>query len=163
MDILLHAGKKAIVFCMGVRRRQQTNKIEAGENRRHKKRLRIFSPIRVLYARFHLKNKRQLMLSGYITICLLRVLEKVREKTTKKSTSYYIMTMLRRTPRKDDVFLTTVKVKLVIHPASSPDLEPCDFFIFLKIKDLIRGLTFTGPAEAVIAFNQHVKNMPSDQ
>ncbi|GBP18882.1 hypothetical protein EVAR_20413_1 [Eumeta japonica] len=28
---------------------------------------------------------------------------------------------------------------------------------------LMRGLTFTGPEEAVIAFNQHLLNMPSDQ
>ncbi|GBP32145.1 hypothetical protein EVAR_80912_1 [Eumeta japonica] len=39
--------------------------------------------------------------------------------------------------------------------SEGPDLAPWDFFIFPKIKDLMRGLTFVGPEEVVIAFNQH--------
>lgn len=48
------------------------------------------------------------------------------------------------------------------HSAHSPDLALCDFCIFPKIKDLMRGFTFTNSEEAVIAFNQHVDKMPPD-
>ncbi|GBP17272.1 hypothetical protein EVAR_17764_1 [Eumeta japonica] len=54
-------------------------------------------------------------------------------------------------------------VKLVTQPVFSPYLAPCDFFIFPKIKDLMRSLTYTRPEEAVVAFNQHIQNLPSDQ
>lgn len=68
-----------------------------------------------------------------------------------------------QTANKTKTFLASEKVELVTHPAHSPDLAPCDFFVFPKIKDLMRGFTFTSSEEAVTAFNQHVENMPPDQ
>lgn len=61
-----------------------------------------------------------------------------------------------------DLFIPSF-IELMTHPAHSPGLTLCDFFDFPKFKDLMRGLTFTGLKKAMIAFNWHVKNVPSDQ
>lgn len=161
MDILLHAGKKATVFCMGVRRRQQTNKIEAGGSV-GKKMIASFSrtgPVCTI----PLEEQKTVNAEWYTTICLPSVFEKVREKRPRSRILLHHDNASAHTANKTKSFLASEKVELVNHPAHSPDLAPCDFFIFPKIKDLMRGLSFTGPEEAVIAFNQHVKNMPSDK
>ena len=31
--------------------------------------------------------------------------------------------------------MTTIGIKTVLHPPSSPDLAPCDFCLFLKLRD----------------------------
>ncbi|GBP42201.1 Histone-lysine N-methyltransferase SETMAR [Eumeta japonica] len=90
------------------------------------------------------------------------MLEKVREKRPRNLILLHHDNASLHTANKTMSFLTSEEVKLVIHPAFSPDLASCDFFIFTKIEVLMKGLTFTGPEEAVLAFNQHVQNMPSD-
>ncbi|GBP39784.1 Histone-lysine N-methyltransferase SETMAR [Eumeta japonica] len=90
-------------------------------------------------------------------------LKKVREKRPKTRILLHYDYTSPHTANKTMSFLTSEKVKLVTHPAFSPDLTPCDFFIFSKIKYLMTGLTFTEPEDTVLAFNQHVQNMPSDQ
>lgn len=62
--------------------------------------------------------------------------------------------------QEQNTFLASENIDLGSHPAHSPDKAPCDFFIFTVIKDLIRGLTFTGTEEAVIAFNQLERTYP---
>lgn len=42
-------------------------------------------------------------------------------------------------------------------PPYSPDLAPCDFFLFPKIKDKMRGITFLSSDEAV----EYYKNLVS--
>ncbi|GBP66157.1 Histone-lysine N-methyltransferase SETMAR [Eumeta japonica] len=96
-------------------------------------------------------------------ICLSRILEKVREKRTRNLILLHHDNASPQSANKTMSFLTSEKVKLVTHPAFSPDLAPRDFFILTKIIDLMRGLIFTGPEKAVIAFDQRVQNMPSDQ
>lgn len=61
-------------------------------------------------------------------------------------------------------FLASENIELETHPANRLEQAQRYFFIFSKNKELIRGLTvFTGQEEAVIAFNQRVGNIPSDQ
>ncbi|GBP35631.1 hypothetical protein EVAR_33834_1 [Eumeta japonica] len=133
-----------------------------------KKRLRIFSKMG-LVSKIPLEEQKTANGDWCTTICLLSVLEKVTEKRPRNrilcdAWCNSTMTMFRRKPRIRRIhFLTSEKVKLVTHPAFNPDLAPCDFIIFPKIKNLMRGLTFTGLEEAVIAFDEHTQNMPSDQ
>ncbi|GBP05932.1 Histone-lysine N-methyltransferase SETMAR [Eumeta japonica] len=91
------------------------------------------------------------------------VLEKVRKKRARNRILLHRDNASPYTESKTMSFLTSEKVRLVTHSAFSPDLAPCHFFIFPKMKDLMGGLIFTGPEETMIAFNQHVQNMPSDQ
>ena len=41
-------------------------------------------------------------------------------------------------------FLATKQITVLEHPASSPDLPPSDFFLFPKIKELLKGRHFDG-------------------
>ncbi|GBP43806.1 Histone-lysine N-methyltransferase SETMAR [Eumeta japonica] len=106
-----------------------------------KKMIAFFSPRRILSARSLLKNKRHLMPSGTPPfVCSVGILEKIREKRLKSRILLHHDYASPHTANKTMSF--------------SPDLAPCDFFIFPKIKDLMRGLTFTGPEEAELAFDQ---------
>jgi transposase len=39
-------------------------------------------------------------------------------------------------------FVATKQVTMLEHPAYSPDLAPSDFFLFLKIKEILKGRHF---------------------
>ena len=39
-------------------------------------------------------------------------------------------------------FLATKQITLLEHPAYSPDLAPSDFFLFPKIKEILKGRHF---------------------
>ncbi|GBP20106.1 hypothetical protein EVAR_13878_1 [Eumeta japonica] len=88
---------------------------------------------------------------------------KVREKQPRSRIPLHQGNASPCTASKTMSFSTSKKVKLVTRPSFDADLAPCDFFIYPKIKDLMRGLSFTGPEEAVIVFDQHVQNMRSVQ
>ena len=40
-------------------------------------------------------------------------------------------------------FLAPEKVKVLNHPPYSPDLSPCDFFLFPRLKKMLTGSKFT--------------------
>jgi len=48
------------------------------------------------------------------------------------------------------VFLTKHKIIVLEHPPYSPDLAPCDFFLFVKIKSALKGNSFE-PVDSVKA------------
>jgi len=39
-------------------------------------------------------------------------------------------------------FLATKQITVLEHPAYSPDLAPSDFFLFPKIKEILKGMHF---------------------
>ena len=41
-------------------------------------------------------------------------------------------------------FLATKQVNILDHPFYSPDLAPCDYFVFPKLKGTIKGTRFEG-------------------
>lgn len=93
-------------------------------------------------------------------ICLLKVFEEMRERKTTQKTHPVAPWQCFGAHQEQNTFLASENIDLGSHPAHSPDKAPCDFFIFTVIKDLIRGLTFTGTEEAVIAFNQLERTYP---
>ena len=40
-------------------------------------------------------------------------------------------------------FLASKKVKVLNHPPYSPDLSPCDFFLFPRLKKMLSGNKYT--------------------
>ena len=40
-------------------------------------------------------------------------------------------------------FLASEKVKVLNHPPYSPDLSPCDFFLFPRLKKMLSGNKYT--------------------
>lgn len=49
------------------------------------------------------------------------------------------------------------------HPAYSPDLAPCDFYLFPKIKNQLRGKRFSSPDEAVEEYEKHVSEVTTEE
>lgn len=49
-------------------------------------------------------------------------------------------------------FLNDQNVEVLGHPPYSPDLAPCDFFVFPYVKQQLRGIRFVSPDHAVNAF-----------
>jgi [histone H3]-lysine36 N-dimethyltransferase SETMAR len=56
-------------------------------------------------------------------------------------------------------FLQQSGIQLLPHPPYSPDLAPCDFFLFPKVKSKIKGVRFESQESAVHAFESLVMSM----
>ena len=59
-------------------------------------------------------------------------------------------------------FLADNGVRLVSHPPYSPDLAPCDFFLFPKLKLQMRGRRFESPIAAVTAYRDLLEGLEKD-
>ena len=55
------------------------------------------------------------------------------------------------------------KVQQLDHPPYSPDLAPCDSFVFPFIKSKLRGVRFDTPDLAVEAFLEHIQAIPQTE
>ena len=54
------------------------------------------------------------------------------------------------------------RYELIPHPAYSPDLAPCDFFLFSNFKKYIRGLHFRSDEEVLMAVEEWVNGKDPD-
>ena len=54
-------------------------------------------------------------------------------------------------------FLRVERVRQLEHPSYSPDLAPCDFFVFPFVKSKLHGVRFDAPDFAVDAFMEHIE------
>lgn len=60
-------------------------------------------------------------------------------------------------------YLGKKKVTVLNHPPYSPDLAPCDFYLFPKIKDLLRGKRYEDEDEAFSQFLYEINQLtPND-
>ena len=59
-------------------------------------------------------------------------------------------------------FLAQQKIRLLPHPPYLPDLAPCDFFLFPKTKEKLRGRQFSSHEEAVGAYLEAVNDVPEE-
>ena len=53
-------------------------------------------------------------------------------------------------------------MKILSHPAYSPDLSPCDFFLFGTIKEKIKGNTFSDSEEALAKIYELWRTIPKE-
>ena len=60
-------------------------------------------------------------------------------------------------------FLEKTPVKLMTHPAYSPDLALCDIFLFPNVKNCMRGHQFPSPEDAVAAYNEELSAMSENE
>ena len=56
-------------------------------------------------------------------------------------------------------FLAKEGVQLVSHPPYSPDLTPCDFFVFPHVKKQLRGARYDSSQDAVRAFTRAIDSI----
>ncbi|KAI8421508.1 hypothetical protein MSG28_009551 [Choristoneura fumiferana] len=99
----------------------------------------------------------------YTNNCLPLVLEKVREKRPRSRILLYHDNASSHTARRTIDYLVTSDVELLGHLPYSPDLAPCDFYLFPKIKEKLQGKLFMNTEEAVGAFQKAVEETPKDE
>ena len=59
-------------------------------------------------------------------------------------------------------FLAERNVTVLDHPPYSPDLVPCDFFLFPKLKEVIKGVRFPGMEVTKKAVTTELKRIPEE-
>ena len=57
-------------------------------------------------------------------------------------------------------FLAFEKVKVLNHPPYSPDLSPCDFFLFPRLKKMLSGNKYTSRSSLGSAIYQCLQQIP---
>ena len=60
-------------------------------------------------------------------------------------------------------FVLAERVHQLEHPPYSPNVAPCDFFVFPFVKSKLRGVRFDTPDLAVEAFLEHIKAIPQSE
>jgi [histone H3]-lysine36 N-dimethyltransferase SETMAR len=99
----------------------------------------------------------------YVNKCLSKVFADIREKRPKSGLKRIILHHDNCRPHKAAIttkFLEDNGVELLPHPPYSPDLSPCDFWLFKNLKQCLRGTRFNTEAEidsAVNAFFESIK------
>ena len=82
-------------------------------------------------------------------------------KDGQESTFYMTMPPLINV-RLSSLFLASEKVKVLNHPPYSPDLSPCDFFLFPRLKKMFSGNTFTSRSSLCSAIYQCLQQIPKE-
>ena len=59
-------------------------------------------------------------------------------------------------------FLASEKVKVLNHPPYSPDLSPCDFFLFQRLKKMLSGNKFMSRSSLGSAIYQCLQQIPKE-
>ena len=59
-------------------------------------------------------------------------------------------------------FFSSVKVKVLNHPPYSPDLSPCDFFLFPRLKKMLSGNKYTSRSSLGSAIYQCLQQIPKE-
>ena len=59
-------------------------------------------------------------------------------------------------------FLASEKVKVLNHPPYSPDLSPCDFLLFPRLKKMLSGNKYTSRSSLGSAIYQCLQQIPKE-
>ena len=101
----------------------------------------------------------------------LEVLERLREKVRRKRPEIFASNSWivhhdnapAHTALSVREFLATKQITLLEHPAYSPDLAASDFFLFLKIKQKLKGKHFDDIDDIGINTTEALKAIPQNQ
>jgi histone-lysine N-methyltransferase SETMAR len=111
-----------------------------------------------------LVTQRTVTAHWHVTACLPQMLQAVAERRPRTGTRDLLLhhdNAPAHTARETRQFLEQQRVKEVGHPPYSPDLAPCDFFVFPKVKRHLKGTRFESPEHAVQVFDWHLKDIPA--
>ncbi|KAI6659865.1 Transposase [Oopsacas minuta] len=95
--------------------------------------------------------------SWYVNICMPQVIEKwsilhPKAYLTSLQWNHHNASAHKAALTMD--FFAENGIKLIPHPAYSPDLAPCDFFLFPKLKKKNKGVHFNSTEEARLTYNE---------
>ena len=60
-------------------------------------------------------------------------------------------------------YIEDIGMQTLNHPPYSPDLNPCDFWLFSKLKSHLSGKEFTSRMEIGFAINKYLKSIPQTE
>ena len=98
-----------------------------------------------------LDDRKTVNAQWYCEVCIPGVLQALREQRPKCGTRgllWHHDNASAHTAVRTLDFLEAEGVQLLPHPPYSPDLAPCDFFLFPKVKTMLKGRQFSCDEEA---------------
>lgn len=102
----------------------------------------------------------------YVNECVPQVLEawcSRRPKTGVRGLLWHHDNAPAHTAAMTTNFLERSGVQLLPHPPYSPDLAPCDFFLFPKVKSQLKGRRFSSCQEAIAAYEEAVATIAPEE
>lgn len=113
-------------------------------------------------ANITLESQKTVTASWYTDVCMPQVLDAWTKKRPRSGTRRLLWhhdNASAHTAAQTLEFLRENQVQLLPHPPYSPDLAPCDYFLFPKIKDKLRGTRFSTMEEARDAFEGEIRGL----
>lgn len=113
-------------------------------------------------ATIELEDRRTVNSDWYVSICLPRVFQEIenqRARTGLRGLLLHHDNASAHTAVNTLDFLAGKGIQLLTHPPYSPDLAPCDFFLFPKVKEKLRGKQFLSAEEAVEAYRHELESL----
>lgn len=112
-----------------------------------------------------LQERRTVNSEWYCEVCPPTVFEEVckqRPKTGLRGIFLHHDNARPHTAIRTIDFLNDTRVQLLPHPPYSPDLAPCDFWLFPFLKKHLRGERYPNEKEAILAINHVLKEAPQE-
>ncbi|KAI6651412.1 Histone-lysine N-methyltransferase SETMAR-like [Oopsacas minuta] len=123
-------------------------------------------PTKVRRARSVGKQIKTVTADWYTTVCLPKVItaiESQREKTGIRRILLHHDNASSHTAARTREFLENSGLKTLPHPPYSPDLAPCDFWLFPRLKEQLRGRRFSTNEELRGALFQAIGDIPKEE
>ena len=98
---------------------------------------------------------------SYTLVNLLVTIRNDQAKDGQESTFYMTMPPV-ISVRLFQSSLASEKVKILNHPPYSPDLSPCDFFLFTRLKKMLSGNKYTSRSSLGSAIYQCLQQIPKE-
>ena len=94
---------------------------------------------------------------------LTNLLVRIRNDQAKdgQESTFYMTTPPLKSVRLS-LFLASEKVKVLNHSTYSPDLSPCDFFLFSRLKKMLSGNKYTSRSSLGSAIYQCLLQIPKE-
>ena len=113
-----------------------------------------------------LEDQRTVTAEWYSNTCLTAVFKKLRERRPRSGLSGLFLhqdNASSHNARLTSTFLEQQSMRVLPHPPYSPDLAPCNFFVFPKVKQALCGKRFDTPEDAVDAYHDVLESVtPSE-
>jgi histone-lysine N-methyltransferase SETMAR len=106
-----------------------------------------------------LENGKTVTAKWYTNECLTNVLKQVEKHRHLNDLIIYHDNASAHKATQTMKYLNVQRVKLMVHPAYSPDLSPCDFWLFPKIKVPLRGKNFQDINELHAAVHEQMDSL----
>lgn len=114
-------------------------------------------------ASISLVERRTVNAQWYSEVCLPAVFQELENERPSAGIRGILLhhdNATAHTAAKTNDFLHERGVQLISHPPYSPDLSPCDFFLFPSAKKKLRGKRFENVEAAIAAWNDILNDMP---